>query len=124
MALRNTKVNNNQVTCGFCAVPCNNDWCVTKRRTKVSTFQEKIQKKYPHFADEVQGLSVEQLENRLVKNAKYESETLNARDSDTELTEAKERAKFLAEPYRDTLKALKDQNKYIIELIGEKGGQV
>lgn len=89
--------------------------------TKLKT---KVENKYPVFVDEVQGLSIDQLEQRLINNTKYAEETERARNKDEALNKAKDQVKYLNEPYKDTLAAIKDKTKYILALIEEKGGQI
>lgn len=33
-------------TCGFCTVPCNNAWCVTKRSKPLNSEEEKVKEYY------------------------------------------------------------------------------
>lgn len=85
--------------------------------------QEKIQKANPEFAEEVGALSVEQLDHRLAQLAKDLEATEDAKDADSDLAEAQEKATELAAPYRDAKKALRLKSRYVIALIKEKGGK-
>lgn len=83
----------------------------------------KVQKALPHFADEVNGLKVEELNSRLVQLAKDMSATDDAKEADEGLQAAKESAKELGAPYREAKRDIRLKTTYIVELIKEKGGE-
>lgn len=83
----------------------------------------KVQKLLPHFADEVSGLSVEDLSARLVQLAKDVADTQDAQEADEGLREAKEMAKELGAPYREAKRDIRLKSTFIVELIREKGGK-
>lgn len=85
------------------------------------TVQELVQTEYPEFAGEVNGLSADQLNNRLATLAKNLEESETAKEEDEALEEAKSTASELAAPYRDAKKALRAKSRYIIGLLKEKG---
>ena len=85
--------------------------------------EEKIKKANPEFAEEVAGLSVEELDRRLAQLAKDLEATEDAKDADSELAQAQETVTQLAAPYRDAKKALRLKSRYVIGLIKEKGGK-
>jgi len=82
----------------------------------------KTQKEYPEFTDEVDVLSIDSLEKKMSKYAKYREEVLVSKENDEDLQQAKEEVKVLSGPYSDTLKALKMKTAYINILIDEKTG--
>lgn len=85
--------------------------------------QEIVQKEMPEFAEEVAGLSVEDLNGRLAQFAKDFEATEDAKDADEELVQAQEKSTAMAAPYRDAKKAIKLKSRYVIALIQEKGGK-
>jgi hypothetical protein len=85
------------------------------------TIQELVQGEYPEFANEVAGLSADQLNNRLATLAKNLEESETAKEDDEALEQAKAEASELAAPYRDAKKALRAKSKYVISLLKEKG---
>lgn len=82
---------------------------------------EKIQEEYPEFAEEVIGLSSEQLDSRLATLAKNLDETETAKENDRQLEDAQGLVSELSGPYKDARKALKLKSKYVIHLLKEKG---
>jgi len=91
-------------------------------RSKKSN-REQVQENYPEFATEVEGLSADQLNNKLATLAKYAEETETAKEDDEALEQAKAEAAELAAPYRDAKKAIRAKSKYVIALLKEKGGE-
>ena len=88
--------------------------------TKELAIKTKVEKEYPDFADATGGLQLEELEKKLSLYANYREETELAKAKDATLEEARERAKILAQPYGDALKALKMKLAYIHVLLNEK----
>lgn len=88
------------------------------------TIQEIVQKKYPEFTPGVDGLSVSELETKLSTYAKEQEKVQAAKESDEELEEARSKVTSLAGPYKDANAAIRLKMKYIISLIGDKGGDV
>lgn len=82
-----------------------------------------IKENHPEFMEEVVGLSIEHLNNRLAQLAKDAEATEEAKEADEELKEAREKASGLAAPYRDAKKAIGLKSKYLVKLVKEKGGQ-
>lgn len=91
---------------------------------KEKTFAEKMQGTDPEFCDDVQGLNVAQLEARLSLYAKESQKNDEAKAIDKDLKLAKDQAREFGAPYRETAKALRMKNKYIVQLIRDKGGNV
>lgn len=85
--------------------------------------KQKIEKEMPEFVSEVGGLSIENLNARLVELAKAYESTMKSQEEDEELETAKMAARELAAPYRDAKKAIRMKTSYIVELIEEKGGK-
>ena len=95
-----------------------------QRKSKTPlTFTEKVQREFPEFTDSCQGLSVQQLENRIATYQKELQESEDFRAKDEGLARAKAEAKELAAPYNEVAKAVGTKTRYLIELIREKGGQ-
>jgi hypothetical protein len=88
------------------------------------TFAEKVQEIDGAFTSEVDGMSVQQLEGRLSMYAKAAQVNSEAQEADDDLKQLKAEAKEAGAPYRDLSKALKMKNKYIVQLIRAKGGNV
>lgn len=89
-------------------------------RSKKSVMKQ-IQENYPEFADEVNGLSAEQLNNKLASLAKGLEESENSKEIDEELQRTRALATELAAPYRDVKKAVNVKTKYVISLLRDKG---
>lgn len=86
------------------------------------SYKEIIEKDYPEFADTVLGMTVEQLNSRLAQHAKDLDQIDEAKDNDIKRMETQELLKEINAPYNDAKKLFKLKNKYIINLIKEKGG--
>jgi len=84
--------------------------------------QEVVQKEYPEFTASVDGLSVDDLNQRLATYAKEDEAVDDAKEADEGLEEAKSRVTELSGPYRDAKKAIKLKMKYLVNLVKEKGG--
>lgn len=80
------------------------------------------QKKIPEFVDVVDGLGLDDLEKRLNTLAKQAEEVEKAKENDVGLEDAKAAVKELSAPYGDAKKEIRLKTRYIIQLIGEKGG--
>lgn len=83
---------------------------------------KKVQKEMPEFTAVVDGLSVDELEKRLSQYAKEAEAIDDAKQGDEALQAAKEQVKEYSAPYNEGKKAIKLKMKYIIGLIGDKGG--
>lgn len=81
---------------------------------------EKIDKEFPGFADEVQGLDAQDLKNRIATYAQELEASDEAREADEGLQQARAEAKELGAPYRDVRKAVKLKTKYLLALLAEK----
>ena len=82
--------------------------------------KEKVEKKHPDFAIEAAGLSLGDLDSRILSYAKHIEITQKARDEDEALNKAKDEVKMLNEPYKDTLTALKEKISYLYILMMEQ----
>jgi hypothetical protein len=84
--------------------------------------RQKAQKQLPDFVEVVDALGVDELEKRLNTLAKQAEEVESAKEADEALEEAKQAVSELGAPYRDAKKDIRLKTRYIIQLIGEKGG--
>ena len=82
----------------------------------------KTQKNYPEFTKEVDGLSVEQLNERMATLAKSLADSEEHRENNEALEEAKAKVAELKGPYDDVKKAVRLKQRYLRNLIKEKGG--
>lgn len=81
-----------------------------------------VQKQFPEFPEVVDALGLDDLEKRLSQYAKEQDKVDQAKEADEALEQAKEQVKEYNAPYSEAKKALKLKMKYLIMLIGEKGG--
>ena len=88
----------------------------------MNKLEKKLKEKQPTFLDELAGLNVKQLEERLLNLAKGRQDILNAQEQDEQLKQAKEAVKELQAPYRESLSLTDLKMRYVAELIKEKGG--
>lgn len=91
--------------------------------SKELSIKKKCQKDYPEFTDQVDTLSVQELEKNIIRYANYREETELEKQKDPDLQRAKETVKELSAPYNDTLKALKLKMAYLYLLVGERGAE-
>lgn len=91
--------------------------------SKELSIKEKCQKDYPEFTDQVDGLSVQEIEKNIIRYANYREETELEKQKDLDLQKAKEEVKELSAPYNETLKALKLKMAYLYLLAGEKSDE-
>lgn len=89
---------------------------------KEEILKKKVQNEFPEFTESVDGLSVEKLNENLLRYAVYREETVMAKQKDEQLLKAKEEVKELQAPYNETEKALKMKMAYLHLLIVEKKG--
>lgn len=75
------------------------------------------------FRDEVWGLSVEKLEDRIANLQKALDESEEHKKENQALKDAKDEVSMLDGPYKDLKKAVQVKTKFLIELIKDKGGQ-
>lgn len=83
--------------------------------------ETRVSENYPDFYKEVQTLPTDDLNSRLTGLAKGREETLEAKDNDEALEEAKESVSQLSGPYRDTLKAVSLKTRYLMKLLKDRG---
>lgn len=88
-----------------------------------TTLREQVDKKYQGFADEVESLSITQLEARISSYQKQLDESEEHKEANELLKHAQEKVSELNGPYNDIRNAVKLKTKFIIHLIKEKGGQ-
>jgi hypothetical protein len=87
------------------------------------TFAGKVQKEMPEFANEVAGLDVQALKNRIANYARELSKSEECQENDEALAAARAEVKELGAPYREVKKAVATKTRYLLNLIEEKGGQ-
>jgi uncharacterized small protein (DUF1192 family) len=75
------------------------------------------------FRDEVWGLSVEKLEDRIATLQKALDESEEHKKENQALKDLKDEVSLLEGPYNDVKKAVKVKTKFLIELIKDKGGE-
>lgn len=94
---------------------------IQKEKIVASKDLLKIEKKLGNlFADEIRALDDDALKARLVKLAQYREEIKQSMQDDEQLTRAKETAKELAAPYRDSLKDNEMRTTFIVKVLEEK----
>lgn len=86
--------------------------------------EEKIRKEQPDFVEAVVGLSVDDLNTRVLNLAKELESIDAAKEDDLELERAQELVKEYLGPYREGKRVARLRIKYLISLIEEKGGAV
>jgi len=87
------------------------------------SLEAKIKDAAPEFVAEVLGLSASDLDARILTLVK-EIESINqAKEADEEFLAAKELVREMAAPYNESKRGAQLRIKYLIQLIGEKGGQ-
>lgn len=84
---------------------------------------KKVQKEFPEFVSEVQGLTKEEIDARISGLAKSAVEVQHSRDSDEQLADAKALSKELSAPYLDALKAVRLKTTYLVNLLKDRGQQ-
>jgi len=84
--------------------------------------KREVEKKYPTFVEEANGMSVTDMNARLTKLVKNNDEIQTAMDDNQKIDEAKELLKELKGPYLDGIKENELKIKYLIEMVKEKGG--
>jgi hypothetical protein len=89
---------------------------------KKKSLKEQVEEQFQDWANSVQGLSVSELDSMILRYAKYREEIKDFRESDEQLQKAKEMVKELSAPHRENLKGNEIKTKYLISLLGEKGG--
>lgn len=77
----------------------------------------------PETRDAMDSEGTAELHGRIILAAEQMAEVQSARESDENLTLAKDRAKDLAAPYRETLAGLQAVMTYAVHRIGELGGE-
>ena len=85
--------------------------------------EQVIKENYPEFLEEVQGLSVEQIDARLAQMQKDKVEIDKAKEADEKLEAAKATVKELSAPYRDAKKAINQKSEFLVKLAEEKGSK-
>ena len=89
---------------------------------KSKTLREQVEEKYGEWVDTVVGLNVEKLDSLLLSYTKHREEVRDSKAKDEKLLQTLELKKELEAPYKDSLKAIDLKTRYLLMLIGEKGG--
>lgn len=84
--------------------------------------EEKIKAAAPDFVAEVVGLSVQDLDARVLALAKEMQSIQDAKEADEEYQAAKDLVSEMAAPYNESKRGAQLRIKYLIQLIKEKGG--
>jgi hypothetical protein len=87
-------------------------------------YKKKVETNYPDFVSEVVGLSIENLESRILMYTKERERFLDQKEKDEELQKVSELKKELEAPYRENATAIGLKVKYLLGLLEEKGGEV
>lgn len=85
-------------------------------------FRELVEEQHADWAIGIQSMSTSELDNMILRYAKYREEIKEFRDKDEELARAKDLVKELNAPHRENLKINELKTKYLIMVLGEKGG--
>lgn len=84
------------------------------------SLEAKLREEQPEFVNEVQGLSLEQLDQRLAELAKSSETVFEAKEADEDLRNARDDANGHAAPYNDALKMIRMKSKYLVSLTKDK----
>jgi hypothetical protein len=96
-----------------------------KQKRGPKTLLEKVDEKYPNYSQEVLGLSVPQLDQRIAELQKTleDSEQHREEKQGEALRSLKEELKSINGPYNDVKKAVALKTKLLVSLVREKGGK-
>jgi hypothetical protein len=89
---------------------------------KKKSNREVVEDQHSDWVGSVQGLGIQQLDDMILKYAKYREEIKDFKEKDEALAQAKELLKELNAPHRENLKINEMKTKYLIMLLAEKGG--
>ena len=73
------------------------------------------------FTEEAMSLSTEELKTKVARIEAYKQETVEWLKNKEEIVELKAQLKMLTGPGRDTVKSCSNKQKYIIDLLKERG---
>lgn len=82
--------------------------------------EKEISKSNESFCGEVRGMTVDQVKERIVMESQNLGQVREAKESDEDLNEAKELVKEYSAPYRDSMKAINNKLKFLVEMLKEK----
>ncbi len=88
------------------------------------SLEQTIRDDMPEFAEEVQGITEVELNERLAQLAKDAEAVNDAQDADEDLQEARDKASQLNAPYVDSKKAVRLRSRYIILLLKQRKGEI
>jgi hypothetical protein len=86
-------------------------------------FKQMVEEEHSSWVDTLLGKSVKEMEDHLVTLAKHRQEIIEDRNNRDDIKQLQEELKELKAPFRDALKANDAKQKYLVELIKEKGGK-
>jgi ABC-type Na+ transport system ATPase subunit NatA len=84
--------------------------------------RKQVQKELPEFADEVNSLSVADINNRISKLAQDLNELKETEEADEYYQDLKEKIKAARSVYSDSKKIFSLKTKYLIDELKSKGG--
>lgn len=87
------------------------------------TIQQKVQKKFPDFVQEIDRLSVADLNTRIASYAKAAAEHEEKKNQDEYLEKLSEEVAERRALYTEPIKEIRLKSRYMAALIKEKGGQ-
>lgn len=93
-----------------------------KTRKGPKTLADKVADMDRSFYDEVQGLGVDQIKNKIMGLAISQAEMEEAKEKDEDYQKLRDQLKYAAQGYREHSKAVKLKTKYLMELKASKGG--
>lgn len=89
---------------------------------KKKDLRTKVEEDHSEWAGAVSTLSTSELDTMILRFAKYREELIQFKEADEELKKAREVVKDLNAPHKDNLNINALKTKYLIMLLGEKGG--
>lgn len=95
-----------------------------KRPRGPKTLLEKVDSKYPQYSQEVVGLSVQQLDQRIAELQKALEDAANFQEEKNgeAIKAMQSQLKDLKADYGDVKKAVVLKTKFLVSLVREKGG--
>lgn len=86
----------------------------------MSDIKFKVQEKFPSFAKEVDGLTVDQLKARMSENASALADLAEKKDADEELKKAADKHSSLKSVYESPKKEIMLRQRYLRIIMKEK----
>lgn len=92
---------------------------LTKKQDKLI---EKVRNKQPEFADEVDRMMVDQMEDRIVRYTADISEIEKSLENNIAYQALKEQLELFEAPVKESKRVLNDKIKFLVISIEQKGG--